>query len=72
MPDWIWCWEQVADSLNDLALLQYYARQWDDYTNGAKYVNKLFNYLNKHWVRREKDEGRKEIFGVYTVGSAVT
>jgi cullin 1 len=48
--------------------LKYYAKQWERYTNGATYVNKLFNYLNKHWVKREKDEGRKEVYAVYTVG----
>ena len=47
--------------------MKYYARQWERYTNGATYVNKLFNYLNKHWVKREKDEGRKEVYAVYTV-----
>jgi hypothetical protein len=34
-------------------------------------VNKLFNYLNKHWVKREKDEGRKEVYTVYTVRQPV-
>jgi hypothetical protein len=47
--------------------LKFYAKQWDRYTTGATYVNKLFNYLNKHWVKREKDEGRKEVYAVYTV-----
>jgi cullin 1 len=53
--------------LSDIDLLKYYAKQWERYTNGATYVNKLFNYLNKHWVKREKDEGRKEVYAVYTV-----
>lgn len=48
-------------------MLQYYAREWDRYTNGANYVNRLFTYLNRHWVRREKDEGRKGIYTIYTV-----
>jgi hypothetical protein len=63
---------QESDKLVDLALLQFYAKEWDQYTSGANYVNKLFNYLNKHWVKREKDEGRKEIYTVYTVGVPMT
>ncbi|RSH81909.1 uncharacterized protein EHS24_008106 [Apiotrichum porosum] len=56
-----------GEKLNDLELLKYYARQWDRYTTGASYVHKLFNYLNKHWVKREKDEGRKDVYTVYTL-----
>lgn len=55
-----------CSGLSDIELLKYYAKQWERYTNGATYVNKLFNYLNKHWVKREKDEGRKEVYAVYT------
>lgn len=58
---------QEAEKLPDQELLKYYARQWDRYTRGALYVNKLFNYLNKHWVKREKEEGRKDVYQVYTV-----
>lgn len=58
---------QASEPLHDLALLQYYAKEWDRYTTGANYVNRLFAYLNRHWVKREKDEGRKGIYDVYTV-----
>ncbi|WVQ73430.1 hypothetical protein IAR50_003002 [Cryptococcus sp. DSM 104548] len=58
---------EEAEKLPDQELLKYYARQWDRYTRGAMYVNKLFNYLNKHWVKREKDEGRKDVYTVYTL-----
>jgi len=58
---------QESEKLSDLDLLKVYAKQWDQYTVGASYINKLFNYLNKHWVKREKDEGRKEVYTVYTV-----
>ncbi|KAL7417955.1 Cullin-domain-containing protein [Mrakia frigida] len=57
----------ASDPLHDLALLQYYAKEWDRYTTGANYVNRLFTYLNRHWVKREKDEGRKGVYGVYTL-----
>ncbi len=60
---------QESEKLSDLDLLKSYAKQWDQYTTGAGYINKLFNYLNKHWVKREKDEGRKEVYTVYTVCS---
>ncbi|OCH90897.1 Cullin-domain-containing protein [Obba rivulosa] len=56
-----------SDTLQDEALLQYYAAEWDRYTTGANYINRLFIYLNRHWVKRERDEGRKGIYPVYTL-----
>ncbi|TNY17266.1 Cullin-domain-containing protein [Rhodotorula diobovata] len=54
-----------AHDLSDEPLLRYYTREWDRYTTGASYVNRLFTYLNRHWVKREKDEGRKNVYHVY-------
>ena len=51
----------------DEALLIYYIREWDRYTTAAKYVNHLFKYLNRHWVKREVDEGKKDVYDVYTL-----
>ncbi len=51
----------------DEALLTYYIREWDRYTTAAKYTNHLFRYLNRHWVKREIDEGKKDVFDVYTL-----
>ncbi|PCH40016.1 Cullin-domain-containing protein [Wolfiporia cocos MD-104 SS10] len=56
-----------SDSLQDEALLAYYAQEWDRYTTGANYINRLFTYLNRHWVKRERDEGRKGVYPVYTL-----
>ena len=61
------CHIQASDPLQDEALLRYYAGEWDRYTTGANYINRLFTYLNRHWVKREKDEGRKGVYVVYTV-----
>lgn len=58
---------QGAENLNDEALLKYYAAEWDRYTSGANFVHRLFTYLNRHWVRREKEEGKKNVYTVYTV-----
>jgi len=49
------------------ALLGFYIREWTRYTTAAKYVNHLFRYLNRHWVKREIDEGKKNIYDVYTL-----
>lgn len=57
------------DPLTDEALLRYYAQEWDRYTTGANYINRLFTYLNRHWVKREKDEGRKGVYPVYTAST---
>ncbi|KAI0769864.1 Cullin-domain-containing protein [Fomes fomentarius] len=56
-----------SDALQDEALLRYYAQEWDRYTTGANYINRLFTYLNRHWVKRERDEGRKGVYPVYTL-----
>jgi cullin 1 len=47
--------------------LSYYAAEWDKYTTGANYVNSLFAYLNRHWLKRERDEGRMGVYPIYTV-----
>ncbi|KAE8444503.1 hypothetical protein EG329_000487 [Mollisiaceae sp. DMI_Dod_QoI] len=61
--------ELVATSKthSDEALLAFYIREWDRYTTAAKYINHLFRYLNRHWVKREMDEGKKNIYDVYTL-----
>ena len=51
--------------------MHYYAQEWDRYTTGANYINRLFTYLNRHWVKRERDEGRKGVYPVYTVRTIV-
>lgn len=51
----------------DEALLAFYIREWQRYTVAAKYIHHLFRYLNRHWVKREMDEGKKSIFDVYTL-----
>jgi hypothetical protein len=62
---------QRADKLQDVDLLRYYGAQWDRYTTGANYLNRLFTYLNRYWVKRERDEGKKAVYQVYTVSLPV-
>ncbi|KAL2371247.1 hypothetical protein RJZ57_004333, partial [Blastomyces gilchristii] len=54
-------------SHSDESLLAFYIREWTRYTTAAQYINHLFKYLNRHWVKREVDEGKKDIYDVYTL-----
>ena len=56
-----------AETHVDEALLSFYMKEWVRYTTAAKYINHLFRYLNRHWVKREMDEGKKDIYDVYTL-----
>ncbi|KAF2231085.1 Cullin [Viridothelium virens] len=51
----------------DEALLKFYIKQWDRFTTAGTYNNHLFRYLNRHWVKREVDEGKKNIYDIYTL-----
>ncbi|KAJ7021899.1 Cullin [Mycena alexandri] len=61
---------QEAESLQDEALLLYYAAEWDHYVTGAKYLNRLFTFLHRYWVKRQRDEGRTGVYQVYTLALA--
>ncbi|KAI8912953.1 Cullin [Powellomyces hirtus] len=56
-----------ADQQMDEDLLTFYTREWKRYTTGTTYVHHIFAYLNRHWVKREIDEGHKTIYDVYTL-----
>ncbi|KAF2472931.1 Cullin-domain-containing protein [Lindgomyces ingoldianus] len=51
----------------DEALLIFYIKEWNRYTTAGQYNNHLFRYLNRHWVKREMDEGKKNIYDIYTL-----
>jgi len=55
------------EKLSDEALLTYYIREWKRYTTAAQYNNHVFRYLNRHWVKREMDEGKKNVYDIYTL-----
>lgn len=48
-------------------LLRAYSAEWERYTNGANFVHRMLIYLNRHWVKHEREEGRTDIHTVYTL-----
>ncbi|KAK9338533.1 Cullin [Lipomyces starkeyi] len=56
-----------AGQFVDEGLIKYYIRSWNRYTTGARYLNHIFEYLNRHWVKRERDEGRRTVYDVNTL-----
>jgi cullin 1 len=73
-----WLNNHLSLLLNDAAkymdeeLLQFYVKEWKRYTTGSSYVNHIFRYLNRHWVKREIDEGHRNIYDVYTVSCTLS
>lgn len=58
---------EKSKQFQDESLLHFYIKEWNRYTTAAKYINHMFRYLNRHWVKREMDEGKKGIYDVYTL-----
>jgi cullin 1 len=57
----------VSKSFADEAILAFYRQEWNRFGKLAIKVNLMFRYLNRHWIKREIDEGKKGIYDIYTL-----
>ena len=66
--------KRLTDTLSaqrDNALLDAYLDSWERFNVGMKAVNHIFNYLNRFWVKRKKDEGATNIHEIKTLAIVI-
>lgn len=54
-------------SYSDENLVVFYIQNWERYTVGSKFLNNIFAYINRHWVKREREEGHRDIYDISTL-----
>ncbi|KAE9555745.1 hypothetical protein FO519_001097 [Halicephalobus sp. NKZ332] len=58
---------QEIESFRGSELLDNYHRVWLNFQFSSNVVNGIFSYLNRHWIKRELDEGKPDIHQVYNL-----
>jgi cullin 1 len=60
-----------AETRHDENLLLFFYTEWTRYTTAMRYVSHIFQYLNRHWIRREAEDGRKDVYEIFPLSLVV-
>ncbi len=58
--------QQRLQTLSGPVLVKGYLEEWTHFTNCAHILHHVFRYLNRHWIKREIDEGNV-VYDIYTL-----
>lgn len=53
-----------AEQHSGIELLMYYKREWERYTAATRKIDHIFMYLNRHWIKRESDDGKTKVYEI--------
>lgn len=64
LEDYLREYVQSLKPENNEPFLEFYVRKWKRFTIGARYLNNVFDYMNRYWVQKERSDGHRDIFDI--------